>query len=57
MKKHAENAAIIATWLAEHPRVTRVLYPGLPDHPGHERLKTEATGFGGMISFEVDDPA
>ena len=47
------NAQKIAEFLARHPRVERVNYPGLPDHPGHELAKRQMKGFGGMISFEV----
>jgi cystathionine gamma-synthase len=43
----------LARWLSEHPLVTRVYYPGLPDHPGHEICKKQASGFGAMLSFEV----
>lgn len=56
LKRQQENAARIAAWLQEHPRVCKVYYPGLPEHPGHEVMKKQAYGFGGMISFEVDDP-
>ena len=45
--------ATIAAWLAKHPKLKRVLYPGLPGHPGHDLHKTQATGFGGMIAFET----
>jgi methionine-gamma-lyase len=47
------NAQKIAEFLARHPQVERVNYPGLPDHPGHELAKRQMKGFGGMISFEV----
>jgi cystathionine beta-lyase/cystathionine gamma-synthase len=57
LRQQQENATAIAAWLAGHPRVRRVLYPGLPSHPGHEILVREGSGFGGMIAFEVDDPA
>ncbi|WP_026486072.1 trans-sulfuration enzyme family protein [Caldanaerobius polysaccharolyticus] len=49
------NAMKIAQWLAKRPEITRVLYPGLPQHPGHHILKDLARGFGAMISFEVKD--
>lgn len=55
--KQQENALAIAGWLARHPRVRRVLYPGLPQHPGRDILLREKGGFGGMIAFEIDDPA
>ncbi|MCC7186430.1 MAG: PLP-dependent transferase [Acidobacteria bacterium] len=54
MERHAQNAAAIAEALLAHPRVKRVYYPGLPSHPGHETAKRQMTGFGGMVSFELD---
>ena len=45
---------MLARFLVEHPKVRRVLYPGLPDHPGHVLQKRQARGFGAMISFELD---
>ncbi len=48
------NALAIATHLARHPQVARVHYPGLPSHPGHEIAKAQQTGFGAMLSFEID---
>lgn len=56
LQRQQENAAKIAAWLAEHPRVTNVYYPGLATHPGHEVQCRQARGFGGMISFSVQDP-
>lgn len=53
MKGHAEHAGVIATFLAQHPKVERVYYPGLLDHPGHEIAANQMTGFGGMLSFLV----
>ena len=53
MAKHSENAAAIAGWLADDPRVVRVHYPGLPTHPGHEVAARQMSSFGGMVSFEV----
>jgi cystathionine gamma-lyase len=55
--RHAENAARIAAALADHPLVSRVYYPGLPQHPGHEVAKRQMRGFGGMVSFELDGSA
>jgi len=52
LRVHEENAATIATLLDHHPAVSRVFYPGLPDHPGHELARRQQKGFGGMISFE-----
>ena len=51
MGRHCENARAIAAWLQEQPSVTQVLYPGLPEHPGHEIAKRQMRDFGGMISF------
>lgn len=53
MPAHCANAQKIAEFLARHPRVERVNYPGLPKHPGHEVAKKQMKGFGAMISFEV----
>lgn len=55
LDRQQENAQKIAAWLVNHPRVQRVYYPGLADHPGHDLLKSQARGFGAMIAFEVDD--
>jgi cystathionine beta-lyase/cystathionine gamma-synthase len=57
LDRHQENACRIAGWLKKHPRVAKVFYPGLADHPGHELMKRDARGFGAMIAFEVDDHA
>lgn len=54
MEKHNENAKIVAEWLKKHPKVTKVYYAGFEDHPGYDVMKSQATGFGGMISFAVD---
>src|SRR5262249_8919004 len=54
MQRHADNAEVIAHTLREHPLISRVYYPGLPDHPGHEIAKRQMTGFGGMVSFELN---
>jgi len=51
MRRHCENARAIAEWLSSHPRVERVLYPGLPTHPGHEIAERQMQDFGGMVSF------
>ena len=53
MDRHESNAGAIAAWLAKHPKLNRVLYPGLPGHPGHALHKSQATGFGGMIAFDT----
>ncbi|MCM3003240.1 trans-sulfuration enzyme family protein [Priestia koreensis] len=55
MERHQENALKIAQWLTECEQVEIVYYPGLVDHPGHEIMKRQATGFGGMISFTVKE--
>jgi cystathionine gamma-synthase/cystathionine beta-lyase len=57
LDRQQQNAQAIAEWLRTQPLVRTVHYPGLPDHPGHELLKRQAKGFGGMIAFEVTDPA
>jgi cystathionine beta-lyase/cystathionine gamma-synthase len=56
MRKHCENAAAIAAVLSRHPRVERVLYPGLPTHPGHEIAARQMRDFGGMVSFLASSP-
>lgn len=57
LDRQMDNAGVIAGWLKAHAVVRKVYYPGLVDHPGHELLKTQASGFGGMISFEVINKA
>jgi cystathionine gamma-synthase len=57
MERHNDNARIVAEWLTHHPRVRKVYYPGLPGHPGKGVHEFQATGYGGMLSFTVDDPA
>lgn len=54
MKKHEENAMKIAEFLEKHPKVKKVNYPGLKSHPQYNLAKKQMTGFGGMISFEVN---
>lgn len=53
MQAHERNARALAEYLRRHPKVQRVYYPGLPDHPQHELAKRQASGFGGMLSFDV----
>ncbi len=53
MEEHEANARRLAEWLSQRKDIERVLYPGLPSHPGHELSKRQARGFGGMISFDV----
>ena len=54
MQRHAENAAIIVDWLIAHPKVSRVWYPMHASHPQHAIAKAQMSGFGGMVSFELD---
>jgi cystathionine gamma-synthase len=51
MDRHSANARAVAEMLAAHPAVERVLYPGLPEHPGHDVAKRQMRDFGGMVSF------
>ncbi len=53
MQRHCENAAKIALYLQNHPKVEHVYYPGLQEHPGHETAKKQMRDFGGMISFSL----
>ena len=53
VERQNENAQKIAEFLAEHPHIGNVFYPGLPTHPGHEIAKKQMRGFGGMLSFEL----
>lgn len=53
MRRHSANAARVAEFLAEHPAVARVLYPGLPDHPGHDVAARQMSDFGGMVSVRM----
>ncbi|MEU7643479.1 cystathionine gamma-synthase [Streptomyces huasconensis] len=54
MDRHSENAAKVTDMLTRHARVTQVLYPGLPEHPGHEVAAKQMKSFGGMVSFRVE---
>ncbi|MFG2871610.1 cystathionine gamma-synthase [Streptomyces sp. NPDC048338] len=54
MDRHSENAGKIVEMLVQHPKVTQVLYPGLPEHPGHEIAAKQMKAFGGMVSFRVE---
>jgi cystathionine gamma-lyase len=54
MKAHEQNAQTIATFLENHPKVKKVYYPGLLSHPQYALGKSQAKGFGGMISFDID---
>jgi len=53
MQAHSANAAQLAKWLAEHPKVEQVFYAGLEDHPGHQLAKKQQSDFGGVVSFTV----
>ena len=53
MQRHCENGKQVAEFLAKHPRVEKVNWPGFPEHPGHELAKQQMRGFGGMISFSL----
>jgi cystathionine beta-lyase/cystathionine gamma-synthase len=53
MARHCANGLALAEFLDGHPKVERVLYPGLPAHPQHELARRQMTGFGGMLSFDV----
>lgn len=53
IRNHSENARKIAEYLAKHPKVERVYYPGLPEHPGHAIAQRQMSLFGGMLSFQV----
>ena len=53
MKQHEENGGAVAAYLAKHPRVEKVFYPGLSDHPQHELAKRQMSGFGALMSFEA----
>lgn len=53
MQRHTENASAVAQFLAGHPAVSAVLYPGLPGHPGHDVAARQMSGFGGMVSVRM----
>ncbi len=53
MQAHDKNGRVVANFLAEHPKVQKVYYPGLSDHPQHELAKRQQNGFGGMVAFET----
>jgi cystathionine gamma-synthase len=53
MERHCANAAAVAAMLDTHPAVASVLYPGLPDHPGHDLAARQMRAFGGMVSFAL----
>src|SRR5690606_10943224 len=51
---HGRNAGELATWLSQQPGIRKVYYPGLPDHPGHDIAKRQQSGFGAIITIEVE---
>jgi cystathionine gamma-synthase len=53
MDRHCANAAAVVELLLASPKVAQVLYPGLPDHPGHDVAAEQMSGFGGMVSFRL----
>ena len=55
MERHQENALAAAEFLKAHPKIGRVIYPGLKEHPGHSVCCAQASGFGGVVSFTVND--
>jgi cystathionine beta-lyase/cystathionine gamma-synthase len=57
MERHCDNAEALARFLAQHPAVSKVHYPGLADDPGHRIAKKQMRRFGGMMSFELRDSA
>jgi O-succinylhomoserine sulfhydrylase len=54
MKAHSANASALAQWLSKHPKVSKVYFAGLPDHPGHSLAKKQQSDFGAVVSFVVD---
>lgn len=54
VRQHEESASLLANLLDTHPAVRRVYYPGLESHPGHDIAKRQQSGFGGMVSFEIE---
>lgn len=55
VQRACENAAAIANFLVNHPRTNRVIYPGLASHPQHELAKSQMSGFGAIVSFDLTD--
>jgi methionine-gamma-lyase len=55
MKQHSESAMRVAQFLENHPKVTRVVYPGLESHPQHDLAKRQMSAFGGMLTFQLKD--
>lgn len=57
LEKQQQNALGLAQWLQKQPRVNKVYYPGLPGHQGHQICRGQASGYGAMVSFSVENPA
>lgn len=55
MERHSDNAELVVQALLKHPKVAKVYYPGLPEHPGHEIAAKQMRRFGGMVSFSHVD--
>jgi methionine-gamma-lyase len=55
MRVHQENALKVAAWLEQHPKVKRVIYPGLPSHPQYELAKRQMKNFSGILTFQVEN--
>lgn len=55
MRQHEANAFAVARFLQDHPRVSQVYFPGLPQHPNHEVARRQMSGFGGMVSFRLKE--
>jgi cystathionine beta-lyase/cystathionine gamma-synthase len=53
VRKQCENAMAVAKFLAKHPKISRVFYPGLPSHPDHKLAKKQMRGFGSMLAFDL----
>lgn len=54
MRQHNTSTQVIAEWLVDHPKIAKVIYPGLPSHPQHGLAKVQMEGFGGMVSIFID---
>jgi cystathionine beta-lyase/cystathionine gamma-synthase len=57
MRQHDANGRAVAAFLAQHPKVSHVAYPGLASHPQHELARRQMSGFGSLMSFEVGSRA
>jgi O-succinylhomoserine sulfhydrylase len=55
MQAHCQQALAVAKWLQQQPKITRVYYTGLPDHPQHQLARQQQQGFGGVVAFTVGD--